>query len=106
MVPKLDECFSGKSVLFSMEYSLPGIGMRELSVSYSPIEVSGVVETVACVLRDITEMKRIEVVETGGGSESNWLSAQASESDYGIGTFKRTQLPGLMSRTANGDSSA
>ena len=65
IVPKLDECFTGKSVLFSMEYSLPGIGMRELSVSYSPIEVSGVVEAVACVLRDITEMKRIEVVETG-----------------------------------------
>ena len=64
MMPKLDECFSGKSVLFRLEYNLPGIGMRELSVSYSPIEVSGVVETVACVLRDITEMKRIEVVET------------------------------------------
>jgi PAS domain S-box-containing protein len=64
IAPKLDECFSGKSVLFSMENSLPGIGMRELSVSYSPIEVSGVVEAVACVLRDITEMKRIEVVET------------------------------------------
>ncbi|MGA8671009.1 MAG: PAS domain-containing protein, partial [Terracidiphilus sp.] len=65
VVPKLAECFSGKPVLFSMEYSLPGIGMRELSVSYSPIEASGVVEAVACVLRDITEMKRIEVVETG-----------------------------------------
>jgi PAS domain S-box-containing protein len=65
IVPKLDECFSGKSVLFRMEYSLPGIGLRELSVSYSPIEVSGVVESVACVLRDITEMKHIEVVETG-----------------------------------------
>ena len=60
MVPKLDECFSGKSVLFSMEYCLPGIGMRLLSVSYSPIEVSGVVDSVACVLRDITEMKRVE----------------------------------------------
>jgi PAS domain S-box-containing protein len=65
IVPKLAECFSGKPVLFSTEYSLPGIGMREWSVSYSPIEVSGVVDAVACVLRDITEMKRIEVVETG-----------------------------------------
>jgi PAS domain S-box-containing protein len=65
IAPKLDECFSGKSVLFSVEYSLPGMGLRELSVSYSPIEVSGGVEAVACVVRDITEMKRIEVVETG-----------------------------------------
>ena len=103
IVPKLAECFSGKPVLFSMKYSLPGIGMRELSVSYSPIEVSGVVDSVACVLRDITEMKRSKPV---GGSESNWLSAQASESDYGIGTFRRTQLSGPMSRTDNGDSPA
>jgi hypothetical protein len=36
-----------------------------LSVSYSPIEVSGAVEAVAVVLRDITDMKRIELVETG-----------------------------------------
>ena len=48
-----------------MEYDLPGIGVRDLSVSYSPIEVCGEVETVACVLRDITDMKRIEFIETG-----------------------------------------
>lgn len=65
VMPKLDECFLGKPVLFSIEYGLPGIGMRNLSVSYSPVEVSGAVEAVAIVLRDITEMKRIELVETG-----------------------------------------
>ena len=51
-------------MLFSMEYDLPRIGVRDLSVSYSPIEVSGEVEAVACVLRDITDMKRIELVES------------------------------------------
>jgi PAS domain S-box-containing protein len=65
VIPYLDLCFCGSPVLFSMEYPLPGIGMRDLSVSYSPIEVSGEVEAVACVLRDITDMKRIEFVETG-----------------------------------------
>ena len=65
VIPYLDLCFCGSPVLFSMEYDLPGIGVRDLSVSYSPIEVSGEVETVACVLRDITDMKRIEFVETG-----------------------------------------
>ncbi len=65
IIPYLDLCFSGSPVLFSMEYDLPGIGRRDLSVSYSPIEVSGEVETVACVVRDITDMKRIEFVETG-----------------------------------------
>jgi PAS domain-containing protein len=48
-----------------MEYDLPGIGVRDLSVSFSPIEVFREVETVACVLRDITDMKRIEFVESG-----------------------------------------
>ncbi len=65
VIPNLDRCFGGNPVLFSMEYDLPGIGVRNLSVSYSPIEVCGVVESVACVLRDITDMKRIELVETG-----------------------------------------
>jgi hypothetical protein len=65
VIPNLDRCFRGNPVLFSMEYDLPGIGVRDLSVSYSPIEVSGEVEAVACVVRDITDMKRVEFVETG-----------------------------------------
>ena len=65
VIPNLDRCFRGNPVLFSLEYDLPGIGVRDLSVSYSPIEVSGEVETVACVLRDITDMKRIGLLETG-----------------------------------------
>ncbi len=65
VLPKLDQCFGGKPVLFSMEYDLPGIGVRDLTVSYSPIEVCGEVETVACVLRDITHMRRIEFIESG-----------------------------------------
>jgi len=64
VIPNLDRCFRGNPVLYSMEYELPGIGMRDLSVSYSPIEVSGEVEAVACVVRDITDMKRIEFIET------------------------------------------
>lgn len=65
VVPRLKECFAGRHVLFGMEYSLPRIGRRALTVSCSPIEVSGSVEAVACVLRDVTDMKRIETVETG-----------------------------------------
>jgi PAS domain S-box-containing protein len=65
VIPNLNRCFRGNPVLFSMEYDLPGVGVRDLSVSLSPIEVSGEVETVACVLRDITDMKRTEFIETG-----------------------------------------
>jgi len=65
VVPRLKECFGRRHVLFSMEYSFPRTGRRALAVSYSPIEVSGSVQAVACVLRDVTDMKRIETVETG-----------------------------------------
>jgi PAS domain S-box-containing protein len=72
VIPNLDRCFCGNPVLFSMEYDLPGIGVRDLSVSYSPIEVCGVVESVACVLRDITDMKRIELAECAGSRIGLW----------------------------------
>ena len=65
IVPRLKECFAGRHVLFGMEYAFARIGSRALAVSYSPIEVSGSVEAVVCVLRDVTDMKRIESVETG-----------------------------------------
>ena len=106
MVPKLDECFSGKSVLFSMEYCLPGFGMRLLSVSYSPIEVSGVVNSVACVLRDITEMRRIEVAETGWRKRIELVECAGLRIGLWDWASKRTQLSGPMSRTGNGDSPA
>ncbi len=65
VLSKLDQCFGGNPVLFNTVYDLPGIGVRNLSVSYSPIEVCGEVETVACVFRDITDMKRTEFIESG-----------------------------------------
>ena len=65
VVPRLKECFAGRHVLFGMEYSFPRMGRRALTVSYSPIEASGSVQAVACVLRDVTDLKRIETVETG-----------------------------------------
>lgn len=70
--PNLDRCFHGNPVLFSMEYDLPGIGVRNLSVAYSPIEVSGKVDTVACVVRDITEMTRIELAQCTGSRIGLW----------------------------------
>jgi PAS domain S-box-containing protein len=70
--PNLDRCFYGNPVHFSMEYDLPGIGVRNLSVAYSPIEVSGKVDTVACVVRDITEMKRIELAQCTGSRIGLW----------------------------------
>ena len=66
-----------------MEYDLPGIGLRDLSVSYSPIEVCGVVESVACVLRDITNMKQIELVETDWRKRIE-LAAECAGSRIGL----------------------
>lgn len=61
IVPKLAECFSGSPVQFSLDYDVPEKGRRRFNVSYSPIEVSGVIQTVACVIRDVTSMKQIDV---------------------------------------------
>ena len=56
----LDACFQGKVVQYEMKYSYSAPGERDLHVSYYPIEETGHVNRVACVIRDITERKRAE----------------------------------------------
>ena len=59
--PKLDECFKGNVVRYESKFSYPGIGERDLLLSYFPIEgANGRVDRVACILRDITERKQAE----------------------------------------------
>jgi len=57
---KLDECFTGRVVKYELTYTYPKLGVRDLSVTYLPVEVPGGVTGAACVLRDITERKRLE----------------------------------------------
>jgi len=57
---KLDECFRGKVVSYELKYKYPGIGERDLSLTYLPVEGSTGIDRVACVLSDITERKRAE----------------------------------------------
>jgi PAS domain S-box-containing protein len=57
---KLDECFAGKVVKFEMRYTYPGLGERDLSVSYFPIEGATGVDRAVCILQDITERKQVE----------------------------------------------
>jgi two-component system, cell cycle sensor histidine kinase and response regulator CckA len=57
---KMDECFLGNAVHYEMDYDFPGMGKREVAVSYFPILRPGGVERIACVLRDITERKQAE----------------------------------------------
>jgi len=61
--PNLEQCFCGRPILSSGKYDLPRIGLRDLSVSYSPIVISGEIEAVACVIRDVTDKLRIGSVE-------------------------------------------
>jgi PAS domain S-box-containing protein len=56
---KLDDCFKGNIVKYEMNYTYPQLGERNLFISYFPIEVSGGVTGAACVLRDMTELKRM-----------------------------------------------
>jgi PAS domain S-box-containing protein len=54
---KVDECLQGKVVEYTMRCGYPDIGERDLLVSYFPIEAQGGVDRIACVLKDITEVK-------------------------------------------------
>ena len=58
--PRLDECFRGNVVRYEMQLEHPGMGARDLHISYFPIEGPTGVESAACVLRDVTELKRGE----------------------------------------------
>lgn len=56
--PRLDECLEGKPVAFSVKFTSPRTGERALDISYSPIVDGGEVSAAACVMRDVTELKR------------------------------------------------
>lgn len=58
---KVDQCFAGKIVRFEMKYPYPGLGERDLFLSYFPIEgPNGEVDRIAAVLRDVTDRKRAD----------------------------------------------
>ena len=56
----LDTCLQGEAVQYEMKYKYPGLGERDLFVSYFPVEGPEGINRVACVIRDITEMRRME----------------------------------------------
>jgi PAS domain S-box-containing protein len=57
---KLDECFKGNVVRYEMKQAYPALGVRDLLVSYFPIEGPSGIDRAACILEDITERKRAE----------------------------------------------
>jgi PAS domain S-box-containing protein len=67
---KLDECFRGKVVRYEMRYTYPELGERDLFISNFPIEGSGGVDRVACILQDITERKRARICSRNLGKRS------------------------------------
>ncbi len=57
---KMYQCFQGKAVEYTMKYSYPALGERDLFVRYLPIEGSGGVDRMVGVLKDVTENNRAE----------------------------------------------
>ena len=55
---KLDEAFRGKVVNYEMKYDYPGMGERDLAITYLPVEGPAGIDRVAAILRDVTEQKR------------------------------------------------
>src|SRR5262249_9383349 len=58
--PRLDECLQGRVVRFEMKFTYPGIGERDLLVSYFPIGDIARIDRVAAVVQDITARKHAE----------------------------------------------
>lgn len=57
---KLDEAFRGKPVRYEVRSAYPEIGMRDVLISYFPIEGSAGGRRIVCVLQDITDRKKAD----------------------------------------------
>jgi PAS domain S-box-containing protein len=57
---KLDACFKGEVVKFELAIAYPELGLRDIALTYSPVEGPTGFERAACIMRDITEQKRAE----------------------------------------------
>lgn len=57
---QLDQCFTGAVVKFEMDRTYPILGVRNLLVSYLPIQGAREIDRVVCVLQDITSGKQTE----------------------------------------------
>jgi PAS domain S-box-containing protein len=57
---KVDLCFQGRIIQHETRYKYPKFGVRDLFVTYLPIEGPNGIDRVACVLHDITERKQGE----------------------------------------------
>ena len=60
MKEKIDQCFAGKVIKYGLKHIYPGREERDLSISFFPIEGPTGIDSVACVLKDITDSKRAE----------------------------------------------
>jgi PAS domain S-box-containing protein len=56
--PRMDEAFAGKAVKYETKYSYPGIGERDVAISYFPVDGAEGVDRLACVVQDVTDRKR------------------------------------------------
>jgi len=60
ITPHLDSCFEGREESYEDRCEYPGMGERDISVTYTPILDGTEVQRVACIIKDITEQKQLE----------------------------------------------
>jgi PAS domain S-box-containing protein len=77
--PKLDECFQGEVVHYEMKHTYPGLGERDLFLSYFPIEGPSGVDRIAAILQDVTERKRAEYALMQHQEQYRLFVSQSSE---------------------------
>jgi PAS domain S-box-containing protein len=81
---RIDESFEGRVVKYEMRYNYPELGERDLVISYFPIEETGRVDRVACILQDVTERKKAERQVRERDELIRLLLDSTAEAIYGI----------------------
>jgi PAS domain S-box-containing protein len=56
----LDRCFCGETVQYEMKYTYPGLGERDVLVSYAPVGGPDGIDRVAVITRDVSEHRKYE----------------------------------------------
>jgi two-component system, cell cycle sensor histidine kinase and response regulator CckA len=57
---KMDECFRGNAVQAEETYNVPHLGERDIAMKFLPIYGQTGIDRIACVLRDVTELKQAD----------------------------------------------